>query len=434
MRRANLGTPKLGMVTSQSLPRRLRQAGQRPSSAACNALSAYETGNVCSSTKGLTAAVSTVPVGGIAGILLRLQCDGSCLPLPGWYDWVCPTTSPVRLSGKRWNELPNWLRLTEFELQLFRTPAGFSANPRYMAGNKWQMTLRCRLKSVLAGSLNQSRAWEERDGGTKKRNVPPLRFVAPSLRPLPRSRVSLSEPLSISSSPWVDIYFSLQLEPIARGTMPAPQSEHAPHFTKRSSKMHFSREVEVHQYNFVRSRWLTEADRDAISWVIITRRLIWPIYTTQSRRLVEMQDLLYFESRAGTAASVEQASRPGHLVQLKTHRKAAKSTVASMTHNVATRLDAQNRKADIPEEIFREVRARKMAANEFLRQVWSGICPPVGETTLGGPTTLVRKTAKATRMAGYLTKTPEKVAAVVRAAEIAGVDRTRVQTIECTPL
>ncbi|KAH9019266.1 hypothetical protein EDB85DRAFT_2279112 [Lactarius pseudohatsudake] len=183
--------------------------------------------------------------------------------------------------------------------------------------------------------------------------------------------------------------------------------------------------------------------------VIITRRLIRPIYTTQSRRLVKMQDLLYFESRAGAAASVEQASRPtvtcglryrdhegwqGHLVQLKTHRKAAKSTVASMTHNVATRLDAQNRKADIPEEIFREVRARKTAANEFLRQVWSGICPPVGETTLGGPTTLVRKTAKATRMAGYLTKTPEKVAAVVRAAEIAGVDRTRVQTIECTPL
>ncbi|KAH9036939.1 hypothetical protein EDB85DRAFT_671648 [Lactarius pseudohatsudake] len=52
--------PQIRMVTSQSLPRRLCQAGQRPSSArycACNALSAHETSNVCSNTKGLTAAV-----------------------------------------------------------------------------------------------------------------------------------------------------------------------------------------------------------------------------------------------------------------------------------------------------------------------------------------------------------------------------------------
>ncbi|KAH8990839.1 hypothetical protein EDB92DRAFT_1816628 [Lactarius akahatsu] len=71
--------------------------------------------------------------------------------------------------------------------------------------------------------------------------------------------------------------------------------------------------------------------------------------------------------------------------------------------------------------------------NEFLRQFWSAIYPPVGETTLGGPTKLAQKTAKATSTAGYLTKTPEKVAAIVRAAEMAGVDRTRVQTDECTP-
>ncbi|KAI9430925.1 hypothetical protein H4582DRAFT_1343064 [Lactarius indigo] len=48
--------------------------------------------------------------------------------------------------------------------------------------------------------------------------------------------------------------------------------------------------------------------------------------------------------------------------------------------------------------------------------------------TLGGPTTLTQKMAKVTRMAGYLTKTPENVAAIVRAVEMAGVDRTRVQT------
>ncbi|KAH9040130.1 hypothetical protein EDB85DRAFT_2072294 [Lactarius pseudohatsudake] len=164
--------------------------------------------------------------------------------------------------------------------------------------------------------------------------------------------------------------------------------------------------------------------------------------------LLEMQDRQrYFESRAGAAASAEQAPRPavdlraawqqmrsdldgwqGHLAQLKTDRKAAEAALASMTENVATRLDAQKRKADIPEEIFGQMRTCQTAANEFLRQFWSAIYPPVGESTLGGPTTLAQKTAKATRMAGYLTKTSEKVAAIVRAAETAGVDRTRVQT------
>ncbi|KAH8993276.1 hypothetical protein EDB86DRAFT_2929659, partial [Lactarius hatsudake] len=163
--------------------------------------------------------------------------------------------------------------------------------------------------------------------------------------------------------------------------------------------------------------------------------------------LLEMQDRQrYFESRAGAAASAEQAPRPtvdllaawqqmrrdldgwqGHLAQLKTDRKAAEAALASMTENVATRLDAQKRKADIPEEIFGQMRTCQTAANEFLRQFWSAIYPPVGESTLGGPTTLAQKTAKATRMAGYLSKTSEKVAAIVRAAEMAGVDRSRVQ-------
>ncbi|KAH9083858.1 hypothetical protein EDB83DRAFT_2512159 [Lactarius deliciosus] len=144
--------------------------------------------------------------------------------------------------------------------------------------------------------------------------------------------------------------------------------------------------------------------------------------------LLEMQDRQrYFESRAGAAASAEQAPRPtvdlraawqqmrrdldgwqGHLAQLKTYRKAAEAALASMTENVATRLDAQKRKADIPEEIFGQMRTCQTAANEFLRQFWSAIYPPVGESTLGGTTTLVQKTAKATRMAGYLTKTSEK--------------------------
>jgi transcription initiation factor TFIIH subunit 1 len=121
----------------------------------------------------------------------------------------------------------------------------------------------------------------------------------------------------------------------------------------------------------------------------------------------------------------------GHLSQTKIERKAGEAALESMTKNVATRLEAYKRKADIPEEIFRQMRTCQTAANEFLRQFWSAIYPRVGET-VGGPTTLAQKTAKATRMAGYLTKTPEKVAAIIRAAELGGVDRGRVQIVSAS--
>ncbi|KAI9511168.1 hypothetical protein F5148DRAFT_975611 [Russula earlei] len=163
--------------------------------------------------------------------------------------------------------------------------------------------------------------------------------------------------------------------------------------------------------------------------------------------VLEMQDRQrYFDARPGAGVSAEQAPRPtvdlppavqqmrrdvegweAHLSRCKIDRKAGEASLVSMTQNVAARLETYKRKADIPEEIFRQMRTCQTAANEFLRQFWSAIYPPAGET-LGGPTTLAQKTAKATRMAGYLTKTPEKVAAIIRAAEMAGVDRGRVQT------
>ncbi len=135
--------------------------------------------------------------------------------------------------------------------------------------------------------------------------------------------------------------------------------------------------------------------------------------------------------------AVEQMRRDlegweAHLSQSKIERKAAEAALTSMTENVATRLDAYKRKVDIPEDIFRQMRTCQTAANEFLRQFWSAIYPPVGET-LGGPTTLAQKTTKATRMAGYLSKIPEKVAAIIRAVETAGVDRDRVQIV-CLPI
>ncbi|KAI0268770.1 hypothetical protein BC834DRAFT_867143 [Gloeopeniophorella convolvens] len=162
--------------------------------------------------------------------------------------------------------------------------------------------------------------------------------------------------------------------------------------------------------------------------------------------LLEMQDRQrYFEARPGVVPSAEQAPRPpvdmraalqevkhdvegwqAHLAQIKVERKAVEAALVSMTQNVATRLDAQKRKADLPEEVFRQMSTCQTAANEFLRQFWSAIYPPAGET-LGGPTTPAQKAAKAARMAGYLAKTPEKVAAIVGGADKAGVERARVQ-------
>ncbi|KAH9023332.1 hypothetical protein EDB85DRAFT_1991571, partial [Lactarius pseudohatsudake] len=100
-----------------------------------------------------------------------------------------------------------------------------------------------------------------------------------------------------------------------------------------------------------------------------------------------------------------------------------------MTQNIATRLDAQKRKADIPEETFRQIRTcqttaeRRVPAPILVRDLSPRWRDDAGRTT-----------AKAAGTAGYLTKTPEKVAPIVRAVEMAGVDRIRVQTDERTPI
>ncbi|KAH9027336.1 hypothetical protein EDB85DRAFT_2074762 [Lactarius pseudohatsudake] len=140
--------------------------------------------------------------------------------------------------------------------------------------------------------------------------------------------------------------------------------------------------------------------------------------------LLEMQDRQrYFESRAGAAASAEQVPRPavdlraawqqmrrdldgwqGHLAQLKTDHKAAEAALA--------------------------IRADAYLPDGRERVPAPAIYPPVGESTVGGPTTLAQKTANATRMAGYLTKMSERFGAIVRAAEMAGVDQSR-RALEC---
>lgn len=71
------------------------------------------------------------------------------------------------------------------------------------------------------------------------------------------------------------------------------------------------------------------------------------------------------------------------------------------------------------------------AANEFLRQFWLSIYPPVMEGQTLSTATPAQKAAKAAKMASYLDKTHEKVDALVHAAGAEGVDPARVRVVSC---
>ena len=130
-------------------------------------------------------------------------------------------------------------------------------------------------------------------------------------------------------------------------------------------------------------------------------------------------------------------------------KKAADSAVLAMTQNVAARLDVRMRTSefpftriyafrlshlfatadDIPENIFRQMTTCQTAANEFLRQFWLSIYPPPHEAQLSSVTTPAQKAAKATKMIGYLERTHERVEAIVRSAQMEGVDSSRIQVV-----
>jgi transcription initiation factor TFIIH subunit 1 len=74
------------------------------------------------------------------------------------------------------------------------------------------------------------------------------------------------------------------------------------------------------------------------------------------------------------------------------------------------------------------------AANEFLRQFWSSMYPPVAEQQVLAPATPAQKAAKAAKMIGYLAKTHEKVDALVRTAHLDGFDSTRVEIVRALHL
>lgn len=115
------------------------------------------------------------------------------------------------------------------------------------------------------------------------------------------------------------------------------------------------------------------------------------------------------------------------LTQLKIDRKSGDSALLAMTQNVSVRLDVRSKKNDIPDVLFRQLTTCQTAANEFLRQFWSASYPPLSEVPSVSTATPAQRAAKATKMIGYLSKTHEKVQALVQSASMHSVEPARVE-------
>ncbi|KAJ7045772.1 hypothetical protein C8F04DRAFT_1025768 [Mycena alexandri] len=162
--------------------------------------------------------------------------------------------------------------------------------------------------------------------------------------------------------------------------------------------------------------------------------------------VLEMQDRQrYFEGGISTAAPDAALHKPVDIktlimhakvnmegwqtkfTQLKVERPAGDEALISMTKNVAARLDVKSRKNDIPDALFRQMTICQTATNEFLRQFWASMYPPAAEVQVVAVATPAQRAAKAAKMLGYLTKTQEKVDALVYAGPQHGVEPTRIE-------
>lgn len=81
---------------------------------------------------------------------------------------------------------------------------------------------------------------------------------------------------------------------------------------------------------------------------------------------------------------------------------------------------------EIPDGLFRTMTTCQTAANEFLRQFWLAIYPPPGDFETATP---AQRAVKAAKMIGYISKTEEKVNALVQTAAQHGIDPIRVETV-----
>ncbi|KAJ8522454.1 hypothetical protein ONZ45_g965 [Pleurotus djamor] len=157
---------------------------------------------------------------------------------------------------------------------------------------------------------------------------------------------------------------------------------------------------------------------------------------------LQMQDSQrYFEGRANESTETNEKLDVASMImeskvnlhnweaklgQLKIERKSGDAALLSMTQNVAARLDVKTKKNDIPEALFRQMTSCQTAANEFLRQFWLSTYPPPTDVQPVAVITPLQRAAKAAKMIGYLSKTREKVQAIINAAQAEGIDPNRV--------
>ncbi|KAF8635215.1 hypothetical protein AX17_003991 [Amanita inopinata Kibby_2008] len=165
--------------------------------------------------------------------------------------------------------------------------------------------------------------------------------------------------------------------------------------------------------------------------------------------ILEMQDRQrYFEARMATMAADQAAAKQAldvktmlreardnlhdwntGLHQLKIERKPGEAALFAMTQNVSARLDVRSRKSDIPDGLFKQMKMCQTATNEFLRQFWSCVYPPVAEMQNVTVATPAQRATKATKMIGHIAQTPEKIKLLMKTAEQHGVDPCRIETV-----
>jgi len=110
------------------------------------------------------------------------------------------------------------------------------------------------------------------------------------------------------------------------------------------------------------------------------------------------------------------------LHEFNSGHSAGEAALQAMTSNVAARLETRLRRDVIPPSISQQMTTCATAANEFLRQFWTAIYPPINEAPAITNSTPAQKSARMTKMVTYLTRTHEKVDAIIDAAQEEGVD------------
>lgn len=87
---------------------------------------------------------------------------------------------------------------------------------------------------------------------------------------------------------------------------------------------------------------------------------------------------------------------------------------------------------DIPPGVFKDMVACQNATDEFLRQFWSAVYPPLSDLQVASQATPAQRAVKAARMIAYISTTQEKVQKLIRAGEAHGCDAKKIEMVCCS--